>query len=78
MRCKKSYFTVTEKGQVTIPRIVRQQLGIEPGTQLVFDVEGDKMVVTKATVVDRVSAVYGILGRHNTDTLMARLRPLKK
>jgi AbrB family looped-hinge helix DNA binding protein len=33
---------VTEKGQVTIPKIVREQLGIEPGDEVEFvkDSEG--------------------------------------
>jgi len=78
MKSKKSYFTVTEKGQVTIPRRIRERLGIEPGTQLTFDIEGDRIVVAKALPKDPVSAVYGIAGRLSTDKIMARLRPLKR
>lgn len=32
--------SVTSKGQVTIPKRVRQLLGIGPGSKLAFDVEG--------------------------------------
>ena len=32
--------SVTSKGQVTIPKRVRQLLGIGPGSKLTFDVEG--------------------------------------
>jgi len=79
MARKKSYFTVTDKGQVTIPRDVRKRLGIEPGTQLAFEVRGDKMVVTKAASDDPVNKVYGILGRRlNTDEIIARLRGPKE
>ena len=33
--------TVSEKGQVTLPKQVRDQLGIVAGTRLAFDVEAD-------------------------------------
>ena len=77
MASKKSYFTVTEKGQVTIPSGVRQKLGIGPGTQLTFEIHGNKIVVTKATASDPVSAVFGVLGRHSTNKILARLRSTK-
>ncbi|MDR3418233.1 MAG: AbrB/MazE/SpoVT family DNA-binding domain-containing protein [Nevskia sp.] len=32
--------SVTSKGQVTIPKRVRQMLGIGPGSKLAFEVEG--------------------------------------
>ncbi len=35
-----SIVTVSEKGQVAIPMAIRQRLGINPGTQLDFEVEG--------------------------------------
>lgn len=41
--------TVSEKGQVTIPKDVRDALGIHPGDRVVFDLEkGDRAVVRKA------------------------------
>lgn len=33
--------SVTSKGQVTIPKRVRQQLGIRTGTKIAFEVVGD-------------------------------------
>lgn len=33
--------TITSKGQLTIPKRVRDRLGLEPGDRLAFDVEGD-------------------------------------
>jgi AbrB family looped-hinge helix DNA binding protein len=33
--------TVTSKGQVTIPKEVRQRLGIRKGTKLEFEIVGD-------------------------------------
>ena len=75
MTRKKSHFTVTDKGQVTIPHAVRKKLGIEPGAQIAFEIKGNQIVLTKADPIDRVRAVMGILGRLNTDEVMASLRP---
>ncbi len=77
MTSKKSYFTVTEKGQVTIPRAIRKKLGIEAGTRLRFETDGDKLIAIKETVQDPVSAVFGAAGHRSTDKIMERLRPHK-
>ena len=39
--------TVTSKGQVTIPKEIRETLGVIEGDKLVFLVEGDKIVLRK-------------------------------
>jgi AbrB family looped-hinge helix DNA binding protein len=38
---------VTSKGQITVPKPVRDALGIEPGDELVFRVEGGRAVLSK-------------------------------
>jgi antitoxin PrlF len=40
---------VTDKGQVTIPKQLRDALGIEAGTEVVFDQLSDGILVRKAT-----------------------------
>jgi AbrB family looped-hinge helix DNA binding protein len=40
--------TMTSKGQVTIPKSVRQQLGLRQGTRVAFVVEGDHAVLRPA------------------------------
>jgi AbrB family looped-hinge helix DNA binding protein len=67
--------TVSEKGQVTIPKRLRDRLGIRPGQVLDFREERGKLVATKAGPDDPVASVYGILdlGRP-TDELIAELR----
>mgnify|MGYP000459954611 CR=1 FL=1 len=40
-----SYSTVTSKGQVTIPKSIRDRLGIGEGSKLVFIDDGDRMLV---------------------------------
>ncbi|MFP3545446.1 AbrB/MazE/SpoVT family DNA-binding domain-containing protein [Rhizobium sp. SIMBA_035] len=37
---------VTSKGQVTIPRDLRELAGIEPNSEVVFSMEGGKLVVS--------------------------------
>jgi AbrB family looped-hinge helix DNA binding protein len=40
--------TMTTKGQVTIPKTVRQQLGLRQGMRVAFVVEGDHAVLRQA------------------------------
>ena len=42
-----SVSTVTSKGQVTIPKEIRETLGVIEGDKLVFLVEGDRVVMRK-------------------------------
>jgi antitoxin PrlF len=66
---------VSEKGQVTIPKPLRDRLGIRPGQVLDFSEERGRLVAAKATVEDPVAAVFGILGLdHSTDEIVAGLR----
>jgi AbrB family looped-hinge helix DNA binding protein len=43
---------ISEKGQVTIPKAVRDRLGLRPGTVIEFRAEGGKLVGTKAVTSD--------------------------
>ena len=38
---------VTSKGQVTVPKAVRDALGIKEGDEVVFRVEGDRAVLAR-------------------------------
>ena len=53
--------TVSEKGQVTIPKPFRKRLGIRPGHVLDFREEQGRLVATKVTPQDPVESLYGIL-----------------
>jgi len=66
---------VSEKGQVTIPKRLRDRLGIRPGQALDFREERGKLVATKAASDDAVASVYGTLqlGR-STDEVISDLR----
>lgn len=66
---------VSEKGQVTIPKPLRDRLGIRSGEVLDFEEEGGRLVARKTSAAERVDAVYGIvkLGR-STDEIIEELR----
>jgi antitoxin PrlF len=67
--------TVSEKGQVTIPKRLRDRLGIRPGQVLDFEEDEGRLVARKAVARDPVDAVYGILaGIGRTDDLIRELR----
>ena len=52
---------VSEKGQVTIPKPLRNRLGIRPGVVLEFEAEAGRLVATKAQSSDPVDAAWGTL-----------------
>ncbi len=43
---------VTSKGQVTLPKPIREKLGVRPGDSLVYEVEGSVVRVRKAEAFD--------------------------
>lgn len=66
---------VSEKGQVTIPKQLRDRLGIEPGQELDFTDEDGRLVARKVHDRSPVDAVYGILTLPGgTDALVDELR----
>jgi AbrB family looped-hinge helix DNA binding protein len=69
---------VTRKGQVTIPKRVREHLGIEPGSVVEFEVTQDgRIVLVKqgAAAPSRFEKLRGTAPtKLTTDQLMALLR----
>lgn len=45
---------VAERGQVTIPKVLRDRLGIRPGTILEFKEDHGKIVAVKAVTMDTI------------------------
>jgi len=72
--------TVTSKGQVTIPKPVRDHLGIRPGSQVAFRRAVDGSIVIEkadgtAPQTSRLAGLRGHAGRGmSTDEIMTLLR----
>ena len=40
--------TITSKGQITLPKRIRQALGVDSGSKVAFDLRGSQVVVSRA------------------------------
>ncbi|MFQ6135227.1 MAG: AbrB/MazE/SpoVT family DNA-binding domain-containing protein [Nitrososphaerales archaeon] len=49
---------VTTKGQVTIPKDIREALGLREGDRVVFSIEGGQAVIRKVTS-EKLSEILG-------------------
>jgi AbrB family looped-hinge helix DNA binding protein len=56
--------TITSKGQITLPKVIRDRLGVRPGDRVVFRERADGEIVVEAATVD-------------LRTLRGRLRPTR-
>lgn len=71
-------YKVSSQGQVTLPKFVRDALGIAPGDRLEFEVRGNELVGRKKRTKANFDRFRGILadGR-STDEIMRELRPVR-
>ena len=68
---------ITSKGQVTIPKGIRDRLGIRPGTVLEFEAAAGKLVAVKTSVKDGFSRWRGkgkIPGGLDVDAYLKKAR----
>ncbi len=64
--------TLTSKGQITLPKPIRQALGVDTGGKVAFDLRGGEVIVTRADEHEdpAIGAFLGLLeadiraGRH--------------
>jgi antitoxin PrlF len=68
--------TLAERGQVVIPKAIRDQLGLTPGVLLTFAVEGGKLVIRKK-VDDAFSRARGILKLEPGESVENIMRELR-
>ena len=68
---------VSEKGQITIPKKIRDKLGITPGTVLEVDTDRGRLIAVKKQVVDVFQKWRGkgkIPGNMNVDDYLEKVR----
>ena len=53
--------TITSKGQITLPRSIRQVLGVDTGGKVAFDLRDGEVVVSRADVEHEDPAVGAFL-----------------
>ncbi len=62
--------TITSKGQITLPKPIRQALGVSVGEKIAFDLRGTEVVVTRAGDTDHadpaITAFLSMLERDIT------------
>lgn len=64
--------TLTSKGQITIPREIRDLLGVNAGDRLSFEVREGGEVVVQSETTD-IRSLQGILKRKGTPVSLARM-----
>lgn len=55
--------TITSKGQVTIPRVVRDELDLRAGDRLTWSVRSDGSVEVRKEATQALEAMVGMLGK---------------
>jgi len=58
---------VTSKGQVTVPKVVRDALGIQEGDEVVFRVEGNRALLSRTPEFLALAGTISVpAGKRNT------------
>lgn len=67
--------TISERGQVTIPKKLRDRLGLRPGQELEFEAREGLLIARKrAPKDDPLAAVVGILRPFDVDKSLEKSR----
>ena len=65
---------VTSKGQVTIPKAIRERLGLRPGEEIAFDERDGEMLIRKVVRKSPFDAWVGYLRGKDADAAVEELR----
>lgn len=65
---------ISDKGQVTIPKPLRESLALTPGTALEFEEREGLLVARRVTDHDPLSRLVGLLPRMDVDAALENLR----
>jgi antitoxin PrlF len=68
--------TVAERGQVTLPKAIRDALGLTKGTQLKVELEGSRIILRKDVddAISRARGRFKLPKGVSTDDVMRELR----
>ncbi|MBM5810497.1 MAG: AbrB/MazE/SpoVT family DNA-binding domain-containing protein [Gammaproteobacteria bacterium] len=64
--------TLTSKGQITLPKPIRQVLGVDAGGKVAFDLRGGAVIVTRADAEHEDPAIGAFLGLLEADIRAGR------
>jgi antitoxin PrlF len=64
--------TLTSKGQITLPKPIRQALGVSTGGKVAFDLRHGEVVVTRADAEHEDPAIGAFLGLLEADIRTGR------
>ena len=64
--------TLTSKGQITLPKPIRQALGVDAGGKVAFDLRGGEVIVTRADAEHEDPAIEAFLGLLEADIRAGR------
>jgi antitoxin PrlF len=68
--------TVAERGQVTLPKAIRDALGLTKGTQLKVELDGSRIILRKDVddAISRARGLFKLPKGKTTDDVMRELR----
>ena len=68
--------TVAERGQITLPKAVREALGLTKGTRLTVELQGNRIVLRKDVrdAISRLRGRFPLPPGVTTDDIMRELR----
>ncbi len=68
--------TVAERGQITLPKAVRDALGLIKGTQLTVELEGGRIILRKSVddAISRARGKFALDGFESSDAAVKAVR----
>jgi antitoxin PrlF len=68
--------TVAERGQITLPKAVRDALGLSKGTQLIVELDGGRIILRKNVddAISRARGKFKLDGFASTEEAMRTIR----
>ncbi len=68
--------TITERGQITLPKEIRDRFALKPGTRIKFEITTKGIIITKAVSArEAIESVVGILKKPiDTDAYIESIR----